>query len=130
MFFRSSCTNGMVAALLVVLSGCGSQGGLTVQGVVTFQGQPASAELSIEQLNTEGKPQGRAITAIADDRGRFTAQLSSAENTRVRLVVRVTQPPSDTALPAGFDGSPLGPKTVQLERDLSSGKPHTLAITR
>lgn len=130
MHFKTASAYGMIAALLIVLSGCGSQGGLTVQGIVTFQGQPASAELSIEQLNTEGKPQGRAITASANERGCFAAQLSSAENTRVRLVVRVTQSPSDTALPAGFDGSPLGPKTVQLERDLSSGKPLTLAITR
>lgn len=119
----------MVAALLVANGGCGSQTGLPVQGTVTFQGNPATAELSFEQLNTDGKPQGRAITTSADDRGRFAAQLPSTENTRVKIVVRITAP-SDTSLPAGFDAAPLGPKTVQLERNLSHNQTLTLALTQ
>lgn len=119
----------MVLAGLSVSSGCGAQSGLAVHGVITFHGRPVTAELSFEQLNAEGKPQGRAVSANADGRGRFTAQLASAEHTRVRIVVRVTAA-TETALPAGFDGAPLGPKTVQLERDLSANQSLIFALTQ
>lgn len=122
-------TLSMVLAVLVVSSGCGSQSGLAVRGLVTFQGRPVTAELSFEQLTADGKPQGRAVSANADGRGRFNAQLASTEHSRVRIVVRVTAA-TETALPAGFDGAPLGPKTVQLERDLSANQSLIFVLTQ
>jgi len=56
------CTLALVASCLVVLSGCGDQGTTTVQGKVTFEGQPVeSGKIIFEPADRIGATAGGKI---------------------------------------------------------------------
>ena len=124
--------NCWLAALpLVALIGCGSGAGLSVPGRLMFQGVATAGEMSFEPLDSNGKPNGRAVTVNSDRDGRFTAFLPTTGGTQshYRIVLRVSLP-SDDNMPAAFRTTGAAIKTVTLDRQLADGRSLNLLVTQ
>ena len=120
-------------ALAVFVTGCDSDDGIPVTGTLLMDGRPTTGELVFETLGNNASPDD-SVTAIADERGRFSAVVPNAEageeSITCRIVIRVT-PLSESGMPSVFDPDAPPEKRVELLRDLDTkGSRLTFALTQ
>ena len=107
------------AALMLVLSACGDNGGGTsIVGAVTYQGQPL-ADGAIYFLPADG---GRPAVAKIDQLGKYSIDVPPGD-------YKVTVTKSDP-VPAGWkEGDPLPPATVALPAQYTEPAKTVLSAT-
>ncbi|MCC7421567.1 MAG: hypothetical protein IT428_14880 [Planctomycetaceae bacterium] len=113
-------------AAMLTVAGCSNEGPVLVdvRGTVTFNGQPAPAEIMFEPEYTPGKGGGRASTArtAADGSYRlaFTADRYGAVPGKHRVLIRVLNSTKPGAAKT-FEEASGAVKSCELERTVSAG---------
>ena len=125
----------VAVCVLATLAGCSSDGIrlAEVTGRVTFNGQPAPAEIFFQPHDAEGKTTGRPSTARAADDGEFRLAFTASRPGAVvglhRISVNILRR-RDGEEPRTYREAVAPLKTVYLERSVKPGKNHfDFAIT-